>query len=123
MQKLEPINAPISSVKAWCVSILLAVCYCLSYLDRVILSTLTEPIKASLQISDTQIGLLQGVSFSLFYVIASLPLAYLCDHGNRPRLIAACMSFWNVMTMACGVATNYWSLLLARIGMAMGEAG
>ena len=109
--------------RAWLAVTLLTVAFTLSYCDRHVLSLLVTPIKADLGISDTRMGLLQGIAFSLFYVLASLPLARLADVGHRPRLIAACVAFWSVMTMLCGAAASFWQLLLARIGLAAGEAG
>lgn len=109
--------------QAWLAVVLLTVAFTLSYCDRHVLSLLVTPIKADLGISDTRMGLLQGMAFSLFYVLASLPLARLADAGHRPRLIAACVAFWSVMTMLCGAAAGFWQLLLARIGLAAGEAG
>jgi MFS family permease len=105
------------------IATLLVFCYCLSYLDRQLISILVGPIKASLGLSDTKIGLLQGISFSLFYVAASLPLARIADRGNRTRLIAVCIVIWSFMTMFCGLATSFLLLLAARIGMASAEAG
>ncbi|MFA7441346.1 MAG: MFS transporter [Sphingomonadaceae bacterium] len=107
----------------WLVASLLAVCYTFSYLDRQVISLLIEPVKASLHITDTQFGLLQGISFSLFYVAASLPLAWLADRTRRSRLMSACVTFWSLMTMACAFAGNFWQMLLARIGVAAGESG
>lgn len=107
----------------WLIAVLLAACYTLSYIDRQIISLLIEPIKRSLEISDTQFGLMQGVSFSFFYVAASLPLAWLADRTRRSRLISACVTFWSLMTMACAFAGNFWYMLAARIGIAAGESG
>jgi MFS family permease len=115
-------NSRRTSRALWIATLLVA-CYCLSYLDRQLISILVGPIKASLRLSDTKIGLLQGISFSLFYVAASLPLARIADQGNRTRLIAVCIVIWSFMTMFCGVATNFLLLLAARIGMASAEAG
>lgn len=97
--------------------------YIFSYIDRQVLSLLVEPIRGSLGLSDTQFGLMQGLSFSIFFVLATLPLARLADRGNRPRLIACCVGIWSVMTMACGLAGSFWQLLVARIGVAAAEAG
>jgi len=105
------------------VTLVLTLCFTLSYTDRHVLSLLVEPIKASLALSDTQVGLVQGLSFSIFYVIASIPLARLADHGHRPRVMSACVALWCLMTMLTGVAANFWHLLLARIGLAASEAG
>src|SRR5690606_32263411 len=92
-----------SGAGVWGPTILLTVAFTWSYVDRHIFSLLVEPIKASLAISDARIGLIHGISFSLFTVIATLPLAWLADRGNRPRLIGWCIAGWSVMTMACGL--------------------
>lgn len=111
------------AVRSWGPTILLTLAFTWSYVDRHIFSLLVEPIKASLAISDARIGLIHGISFSLFTVIATLPLAWLADRGNRPRLIAWCIAGWSLMTMACGLSTHWLHLLLARTGVAIGEAG
>jgi MFS family permease len=107
----------------WPVTLLLTACFTLSYVDRNVIGLLIDPIKTSLGLTDTQIGLMQGLSFSLFYVVAALPLARLADRGNRPRIIAACITAWSFMTMLCGAASQFWQMMLARIGVAAGEAG
>lgn len=103
--------------------VLLTFCFTLAYVDRQVLSLLVGPVKASLRLSDSQIGLVQGAAFSIFYVIASVPLARLVDAGNRPRILAWCVAGWSAMTAACGLATSFGFLMLARIGVAVGEAG
>ncbi|MFC4313848.1 MFS transporter [Steroidobacter flavus] len=108
---------------SWLVAVLFTCCFTLSYVDRHVISLLVEPIKSALTLSDTQIGVIQGLSFSVFYVLASLPLAHLSDRGNRPRIITACIAVWSCMTMLCGLAANFWHLLLARIGVAAAESG
>lgn len=118
-----PAAASTSSRGDWLIAGLLTLSFTLSYIDRQVISLLVQPIKASLGLSDTQLGLLQGVSFSLFYVAATLPLAWLADRGNRPVIMAACVAGWSVMTMLCGAAMNFWHLLLVRAGIAIGEAG
>src|ERR1700753_509032 len=97
------------------VTLLLTVCFTLSYTDRHLLGLLVEPIKRSLTLSDTQIGVLQGVSFSVFYVLASVPLARLADQGHRPRIMSACVALWCLMTLAMSAAGNFWHLMLARV--------
>jgi MFS family permease len=109
--------------KAWLITALMTACFTLSYVDRHVIGLLIDPIKKSLSLSDTQIGLIQGISFSLFYVLATLPLARMSDRGNRPRVISACIAMWSLMTMLCGLAASFWQLLLTRIGVAVGEAG
>lgn len=108
---------------AWWITIMLTLCFTLSYTDRHVLSLLVEPVKASLHLTDTQMGVVQGLSFSIFYVLASLPLARLSDTGNRPRIIGACVAVWCLMTLICGLVTNFWQLLAARVGVASSEAG
>ena len=92
-------------------------------LDRQILALMIEPIKADYGISDTQAALLLGAAFSLTYAIAGLPIARLADVTNRRNLVATCIAFWSLMTVACGLAQNYGQLLLARMGIGAGEAG
>lgn len=116
-------SAPGSSWRNWLVALLLAACYTVAYMDRQVISLLIKPIKASLQISDTQFGLLQGVSFSLFFVGATYPLAWLADRRRRSRVMSACVAAWSAMTISCGFAQNFAQLMLSRIGVAIGEAG
>lgn len=94
-----------------------------SYLDRMILAILVEPIKAEFGLSDTEVGLLTGLAFALFYAGFGIPLARLADVGNRRTIIAWSLAAWSLMTAMCGLAQNFVQLLLARIGVAIGEAG
>jgi MFS family permease len=102
--------------------LLFFVCFAFSYLDRQVVSILVQPIKQSLALSDTQIGLLQGFSFTMCYATAGVFVARLVDRGNRVKLIAACIAIWAISTAACGFATNFTELLLARAGTAVAEA-
>jgi MFS family permease len=102
---------------------LLTLAFTVSYADRHVLSLLVNPVQVSLQLSDTQMGLIQGAAFSIFYVLAALPLARLSDNYNRPRILGWCISLWSGMTMICGLTTSFWQLMVARIGVASGEAG
>ncbi len=87
------------------------------------LALLATPVKEALTLSDTQLGLLQGLGFSIFYVFASLPLARIADRGNRVHVIAWSIAVWSLMTMCCGLTSRFWQLFVARIGVAAGEAG
>lgn len=107
----------------WYAVALMTAAYVLSYVDRQVLSIMVEPIRRDLGISDTQIGLLQGIAFSIFYVIAGVPLAKLIDSGNRRNIAALSVMFWSVMTAACGLARSFSGLLFARVGVSIGEAG
>lgn len=94
-----------------------------NFVDRQILSVLAEPIRQELHLSDTQLGLLTGLSFALFYAIMGVPAAMLADRVNRVRLVAAACLVWSVFTGACAFATSFWQLALARFGVGTGEAG
>lgn len=101
----------------------LTVTYSLNFIDRQLLSILGEPVKLELGLSDTQLGLLTGFAFALFYVAAGIPIARIADRGNRRTIISWSIAIWSAMTAACGMAQQYWQLLLARIGVGVGEAG
>lgn len=94
-----------------------------SSIDRVVISVLLEPIKQEFQVSDTLLGLLSGLSFALLYSILGIPFARFADRGNRKLLIAGAITVWSAMTVLCAAAANMWQLLLARIGVGVGEAG
>lgn len=99
--------------------------YILNFLDRQILNILAEPIKADLQLSDTQLGLLAGPAFAVFYAVLGIPIARYADRGstNRVSLISISLAVWSGMTVLCGFAQNFWQMALARIGVGVGEAG
>ncbi|MET0904764.1 MAG: MFS transporter [Tardiphaga sp.] len=92
-------------------------------LDRQVLALMIEPLKRDFQISDTQAALLIGAAFSLTYAIAGLPIARLADSRNRRNLVAICIAFWSLATMACGIAQNYTQVFIARLCVGIGEAG
>ena len=97
--------------------------YTFNFIDRQILVILQESIKADLGLSDTQLGLLTGFAFAIFYVTLGIPIARFADRSNRKNIIAASLTVWSIMTALSGFAQNYWHLLLARIGVGVGEAG
>jgi len=102
---------------------ILVVVYTFNFIDRQILSILLEPIKNELQVSDTALGALSGFAFALFYATLGIPIARLADRSSRRNLIAGALAIWSGMTALSGIAQNYWQLLAARIGVAVGEAG
>lgn len=102
---------------------MLTVAYALNFVDRQILVILQEPIKLEMGLSDMQLGLLSGFSFALVYITAGIPIAYLADRGNRRNIVALAVTVWSGMTALSGFAGNYSQLLLARIGVGIGEAG
>lgn len=97
--------------------------YVVNFIDRSILSILLEPIKNELLLSDTQLGLLGGLAFAMFYATLGIPIASLADRWSRVKVLAISMIIWSAMTAACGLANNFMMLLLARIGVGVGEAG
>ncbi len=111
-----------SPARAWWAVAVLTFAYVVSFVDRTILSLLIEPIKADLQLNDTQIALVQGLAFGLFYAVMGLPLGWLADRVSRRGLIAAGAAVWCVATAACGTAASFLHLFLARIGVGVGEA-
>ena len=107
---------------AWYVVCILTIAYMFSFLDRQILALLVEPIRADLNISDTQMSLLQGLAFGIFYTLLGIPIGRLADRRSRRSIIAIGISIWCVMTAACGLAKNFGQLFLARVGIGIGEA-
>ncbi|NBX44616.1 MAG: MFS transporter [Gammaproteobacteria bacterium] len=107
---------------AWYVVVVLLLAYILAFVDREIIALLVPDIKASLQISDTQMSLLLGGAFAVFYTFFGVIIAWFADRGNRRWLIFAGVTFWSLMTAACGFATSYAALFLARVGVGAGEA-
>ena len=95
----------------------------LRFVDLQIIAVLLESIKAEFKFSDTQLGLLSGVAFALFYAILGIPIAWLADRYNRRNIIAVAIGVWSFMTALCGMATGFVSLFLARVGVGIGEAG
>jgi predicted MFS family arabinose efflux permease len=103
----------------------LLIVYILNFLDRQIVNILAEPIKGELGLSDTQLGLLAGPAFAVFYAVLGIPIARYADNAktNRVWLISICLAIWSAMTAICGFAQSFAQLALARIGVGVGEAG
>jgi MFS family permease len=103
----------------------LLIVYILNFLDRQIVNILAEPIARDLKLSDSDIGLMTGLAFALFYTFLGLPIARYADRPstNRVGLISVSLAIWSGMTVLCGMAQNFVQLLLARIGVGVGEAG
>ena len=102
---------------------LLTLTYFFSYMDRQILAILQEAIKKDLLLEDWQLGLLAGLAFAVFYATLGIPVAWLADRTSRKRIVAISLAVWSAMTAAGGLAQNFTQLLLARIGVGIGEAG
>ena len=102
---------------------ILLIGYIINFVDRSILSLLLEPIKLELALTDSQLGFLGGLAFAVFYTFLGIPIAALADRRSRVKILAVSMVIWSAMTAICGLANNFLTLLLARIGVGIGEAG
>lgn len=102
---------------------LLTVVYIFNFIDRQIVVILQESIKQDLGLMDWQLGMLSGFAFAVFYVTMGVPIARIADRGNRRNVIAFSLALWSAMTAVCGTVSSFWQLLLARIGVGVGEAG
>lgn len=102
---------------------ILVVVYTFNFIDRQIVGILAIPIKADLGLSDTQLGVMGGLAFALFYTVLGIPVAMLADRSNRTWIMTIALTVWSAMTAACGLAQNFWQLFLARLGVGIGEAG
>lgn len=112
-----------SDGRAYYALFILTIVYSFNFIDRQLLAILQESIKAELLLSDTQLGLLTGFAFALFYVTAGIPIARWADAGNRRNIVALAVFVWSFMTAISGLVQNYLQLLMARIGVGVGEAG
>jgi len=97
--------------------------YIFNFIDRQILSILMENIKKEIQLSDTELGFLGGIAFALFYTFAGIPIARWADRGSRRNIIATSVLIWSLFTAFTGAARSFWMILIARIGVGVGEAG
>ncbi|MCE7798662.1 MFS transporter [Sphingobium sufflavum] len=102
---------------------LLFCAYTINYVDRQVITILQDPIKAELGLTDTQLGLMTGLSFALFYAVLGVPIARLADRHSRTMIITISMTLWSAMTALCATAGSFTTLLLYRIGVGVGEAG
>lgn len=108
--------------KGWIAVFILMLAYVCSFVDRYIVNLLVEPMKADMGLNDTQVSLLLGASFALFYSILGIPLGRLADVYSRKKLVAIGIGLWSLMTAICGLTKNYVQLFLARMGVGVGEA-
>ncbi|MGK0475376.1 MAG: MFS family permease, partial [Oleispira sp.] len=119
----DEVNPPQSKNYRRYVLFLLTIVYALNFVDRQILVILQESIKADMALSDAQLGLLTGFAFAIFYVSVGIPIARWADSGNRKNIVAGAIAVWSGMTALSGLTQNFYQLLLARIGVGVGEAG
>lgn len=117
------VPAIVSSRQRWAILLLLMAINTANFIDRQIVTILVEPMRAELGLSDSQIGMLTGLAFATLYTVFGLLLARLADRGNRPLIIAGSLIVWSGFTIVSGLARNFTQLLVARIGVGVGEAG
>ena len=125
MASTAPISADSTSTmgQRWYVLFIMMLAYTINIADRYVMSTVLEPIRLELGLTDSGVAFLTGVSLALFYVTMGLPLSWIADRHNRRNLLAISMTIWSGMTALCGMSQGYVQLLLARIGVGIGEAG
>jgi MFS family permease len=114
--------APADAGRYYVLLILFLVGSC-SLMDKTIIAYLLEPIKKEFALSDTQLGLMSGVAFALFFAVAGLPMGYIADRTNRRNLVALCLTVWSALTAVAGLVQSFVQLLLVRVGIGIGEAG
>lgn len=119
----EPQEEPYPSSRyAWYVVTILMLIYVNSFLDRSVLSLLVGPIRSSLGISESQMGFIMGPAFAVFYIIAGIPLGRLADTMSRRWIVFVGQFFWSIMSVGCGLVTNFAQFLSLRVGLGVGEA-
>ncbi len=119
---LSRFQAP-SSAERWYVLGMTCLIYAINIADRYVVSTVLEPIRIELDLTDSGVAFLTGIPLALFYVTFGLPISWLADRSNRRNILAVSLIIWSAFTVFCGRSTTYWQFLLGRIGVGVGEAG
>ena len=119
---LSGAQAP-STVERWYVLAMVCLIYAINIADRYVVSTVLEPIRIELHLTDSGVAFLTGIPLALFYVSFGLPISWLADRSNRRNILAAALVTWSAFTVLCGRSTSYLQFLLGRIGVGVGEAG
>lgn len=101
----------------------LMLAYTLSFMDRIMLGLYMQPLKEEFQLSDTQLGFLSGIAFAFFFAVLGVPIARWADRGNRVTISSLTIALWSVTVMLTAAVTNFFQLILVRVGAAVGEAG
>ena len=116
-------RSDIALLKRWYVLIVMCAVYAINIAARYVVTTVFEPIRLELKLTDSGGAFLTGPPLALFYVICGLPIAWLADRSNRRNIVAASLIVWSAFTVCCGLALSYWQFLVGRIGAGVGEAG
>lgn len=117
-----PAGLPTLAYRSYVLLVLVAV-YTFNFIDRQIVGILAVPIKLELSLTDSQLGLMGGLAFALFYTLLGIPIARLADRASRVRIMTVALALWSLMTAACGLTHSFLQLFLARLGVGVGEAG
>lgn len=121
---VAPVAQPAVAVRgAWFALAMLCFIYVLNFLDRQLLSILAKPIQDTLHVTDSQLGLIGGLYFAIFYCFISIPVGWVADRTNRIGVLSLACAIWSAATMGCGLAANYTQLVIARMTVGFGEAG
>jgi len=112
-----------SFVERWYVLIMMCLVYTLSIADRYVVSTVLDPIRDDLHLTNLGVSLLTGMAFGVFYILLGFPLSWMIDRYNRRKIVAICLVLWSIMTAVCGLARTSLQFFLARVGVTVGEAG
>lgn len=107
---------------AWYVVSIMCLGYVFAFIDRIVVGLLTAAIQKDLLLTDTEMGVLQGIAFALFYTLFGIPIGWLADRWHRKTILTIGMAVWSVMTAACGYASSFFTMFLARVGVGIGEA-
>jgi MFS family permease len=121
LQLAEPQSA--SFAERWYVLIMMCLVYTLSIADRYVVSTVLDPIRDELHLTNLGVSLLTGMAFGVFYILLGFPLSWLIDRYNRRKIVAVCLVLWSIMTAVCGLARTSFQFFMARVGVTVGEAG
>jgi len=121
--KAAPFVSPVTpAYRKYALALLVAI-YTVNFLDRQVVTTLIEPIKADLHLSDTQVGLMGGLYFAILYTVLGIPIARWADKGDRPLIMTLSLTVWSGFTLLAGFAQNFLTLAISRMGVGVGEAG
>lgn len=110
-------------LERWYVLIVMCLVYAINIAARYVVTTVFEPIRLELLLTDAGAALLTGVPLAIFYVSCGIPIVWLADRSNRRNIVAASLVLWSGFTVLCGLSQSYWQLLTSRIGVGVGEAG
>src|SRR6201987_1770549 len=110
-------------LQRWYVLIVMCAVYAINIAARYVVTTVFEPIRLELRLTDAGAAFLTGIPLALFYLVFGIPIAWLADRSNRRNIVAASLIIWSAFTVFCSLSVSYWQFLLSRIGAGVGEAG